>query len=64
MDASKDKGVEFLQVSSYQLITSVHGEAMAWVHAIGQAMATQEKHRVINLHAKIDKYAKTLGEVS
>ncbi|KAL2608324.1 hypothetical protein R1flu_026897 [Riccia fluitans] len=62
LEVPRDKVVEFLQVSSHQLVSSVHAEAAAWVSAIGEAMILSEKERVLNLHAKIDLWSTTLHQ--
>ncbi|KAG6552246.1 hypothetical protein Mapa_006096 [Marchantia paleacea] len=62
LDVPRDKSVEFLQISSNQLVSSVHSEASAWVTAIGEAMIWSEKERVLSLHAKIDNWSKILHQ--
>ncbi|OAE19678.1 hypothetical protein AXG93_1847s1410 [Marchantia polymorpha subsp. ruderalis] len=62
LEVPRDKSVEFLQISSNQLVSSVHSEASAWVTAIGEAMILSEKERVLSLHAKIDNWSKILHQ--
>eukprot|EP01018_Ginkgo_biloba_P029499 Gb_13871 [translate_table: standard] len=62
LEVTREKQIDFILVRSHQLIMSIHEEALGWVHCFGEAMATSEQQRVVNLHSKMNNLSNTLHQ--